>query len=236
LSLGKVVTDRKKFHAKRYIWPVGFKSTRQYPSMADPTVRVLYTSEIVDGGDEPKFNVTPEGGETIQATTPSGAWTEVVKRVNDMKLEKTGKRLFTTVSGPEMFGFSHPTIAKLIQELPGAELCDRYVCLSFEEKNPSARKRRKSNNDIILVNPTINLELEDGVNNGDQGGGDGEDDFEEIEEEAGTLGNGDREEEEAIESGSIESGNMQQDQRANYNSGRNSPLVPRVQFARPSNW
>jgi hypothetical protein len=34
-SLGKVVWDRPKFHAKRYIWPVGFKSSRTYSSMTE---------------------------------------------------------------------------------------------------------------------------------------------------------------------------------------------------------
>lgn len=31
--MGRVIFDRPKFHAKRYIWPVGFKSTRIYSSM-----------------------------------------------------------------------------------------------------------------------------------------------------------------------------------------------------------
>ena len=32
-NLGSVVWDKAKFHAKRYIWPVGFKSSRIYSSM-----------------------------------------------------------------------------------------------------------------------------------------------------------------------------------------------------------
>lgn len=30
-----------------------------------------------------------------------------------------------------MFGFAHPTIAKLIQEMPGAEKCDKYIPQQF---------------------------------------------------------------------------------------------------------
>eukprot|EP01090_Pellita_catalonica_P016153 TRINITY_DN4558_c0_g1_i1.p1 TRINITY_DN4558_c0_g1~~TRINITY_DN4558_c0_g1_i1.p1 ORF type:complete len:541 (+),score=110.11 TRINITY_DN4558_c0_g1_i1:94-1716(+) len=150
LDLGHIAHKRKKFHAKRYIWPIGFKSTRLYPSFRNPEVRIKYASEIVDGGNEPVFVVEPlfEDGEPckenerIIATTPSGAWTEVVKRVNSLKLEKTGKRLFTTVSGPEMFGFSHATIAKLIQDLPGADLCERYVARDFVEKVNSRKRKR----------------------------------------------------------------------------------------------
>lgn len=43
--------------------------------------------------------------------------------------------MYTTVSGPEMFGFAHPTIAKLIQELPGAERCPRYCFQTFVPSN-----------------------------------------------------------------------------------------------------
>lgn len=46
--------------------------------------------------------------------------------------------MFTQLSGPEMFGFSHPTIAKLIQELPNAAMCDKYI---FQEYLPSAISR-----------------------------------------------------------------------------------------------
>lgn len=31
----------------------------------------------------------------------------------------------------EMFGFAHPSIAKLIQEMHGAELCDKYIPQQF---------------------------------------------------------------------------------------------------------
>jgi hypothetical protein len=30
-----------------------------------------------------------------------------------------------------MFGFAHPTIAKLIQEMPGSEKCDKYIMQQF---------------------------------------------------------------------------------------------------------
>ena len=55
--------------------------------------------------------------------------------------------MFTQLSGPEMFGFSHPTIAKLIQELPNAEMCDRYI---FQEYIPS---------NISSLPPSLSLPL-----------------------------------------------------------------------------
>lgn len=35
-------------------------------------------------------------------------------------------------SGPEFFGFSHPTILNLIQNLPEAEKCSKFKRMSFE--------------------------------------------------------------------------------------------------------
>lgn len=78
LSMGKIVSDRKKFHSKRYIWPVGFKSVRTYASLKGTTFtrkrssslsalidrlsdfnrKCEYVNEIIDGGTEPKFVVT----------------------------------------------------------------------------------------------------------------------------------------------------------------------------------
>jgi len=53
--------------------------------------------------------------------------------------------MFTTVSGPEMFGYAHPSIAKLIQDLPGAEQCEKYLrqefILASERKNLKNKKK-----------------------------------------------------------------------------------------------
>lgn len=62
LSFGRVVTQWKSYHNAKYIWPVGFKwargravttrSTRMYYSFKNPQQKVLYTSEIIDGGSD----------------------------------------------------------------------------------------------------------------------------------------------------------------------------------------
>lgn len=45
-DLGEVVHDRPGFHSERYIWPIGFRSTRIYPSMVDPESRIQYFCNI----------------------------------------------------------------------------------------------------------------------------------------------------------------------------------------------
>jgi len=138
-SLGKIVYDRPKFHAKNYIWPVGFRSSREYCSMTNFESRCKYFSEIIDGGTEPRFVVTcyedTENPISIEASTPSGAWAQVGQRINGLKFKANGKEVLTQLSGPEMFGFSFPTIAKLIQEMPGATECSLYQMQEFIPKN-----------------------------------------------------------------------------------------------------
>jgi hypothetical protein len=76
-----------------------------------------------------------------------------------------------------MFGFSHPTIAKLIQELPGAEKCTSFVAQNFLAKEPSTPKKRKVEVDTpttmatataTTVNPKTGEE-EQTVTGGDSG-------------------------------------------------------------------
>jgi hypothetical protein len=46
----------------------------------------------------------------------------------------------------EMFGFAHPSIAKLIQEMPGAELCDKYIPQQFVPSSARIRLDEPSKN------------------------------------------------------------------------------------------
>lgn len=58
LSLGTVRTA-PGWHSKRYIWPCGFRSVRQYASMSDPDTKIDYTNEIVESSSgTPLFRVT----------------------------------------------------------------------------------------------------------------------------------------------------------------------------------
>lgn len=68
LALGRIITSDsriaggKLYHSHRYIFPVGFKSKRLYPSVNDPKQKVWYTSEISQGSSGPVFTVTHQGG------------------------------------------------------------------------------------------------------------------------------------------------------------------------------
>ncbi|KAJ2809708.1 hypothetical protein H4S07_003101 [Coemansia furcata] len=129
LSLGTVIWDRETYHNERYIWPVGYTVQREYHSMTCPDRQVIYTCWVADGGNGPQFHVEPEDmpGSPVVACTATGAWTTVLRTVNQLIQREHSN----SASGPDYFGFSHPTIAKMIQDLPGAERCRTYIMQNF---------------------------------------------------------------------------------------------------------
>ncbi|KAJ2699248.1 hypothetical protein FB645_005393, partial [Coemansia sp. IMI 203386] len=131
LNLGKIVWDQDSYHNERYIWPVGYTVQREYYSMKDPDQQVIYTCWITDSGDAPLFHVEAEDmvGSPIAAPTATGAWTMVLRAVNQIRQREHSN----SASGPDYFGFSHPTIAKMIQDLPGADRCRSYIMQHFVE-------------------------------------------------------------------------------------------------------
>lgn len=45
-----------------------------------------------------------------------------------------------SASGPDYFGFSNATVAKMIQDLPNVDKCTSYIIQRFEEPNVGANK------------------------------------------------------------------------------------------------
>ncbi|KAJ2718784.1 hypothetical protein GGI07_005589 [Coemansia sp. Benny D115] len=135
LSLGKVVSEPDSYHTSRYIWPVGFRSTRMYPSMRKGSEgKSLYTSEILAGEDMPVFRVTAADmpDMVFEASSSSGVW----KLVLD-ELTRKGVGVKTHASGPHMFGLSHLAVTKAVQELDGADKCRKYVMQKWLDPEPT---------------------------------------------------------------------------------------------------
>ncbi|KAI8871048.1 hypothetical protein GQ42DRAFT_162310 [Ramicandelaber brevisporus] len=145
VSLGTIVFDRPDYHTERYIYPVGYSIQRYYWSMYTPGQQVIYTCTIEDGGSHPKFRLTPEdlpaGTAPIEWESSTGAWARVIKAVNTIKVSGTDS--VSSVSGTDLFGFTHATIAKLIQDLPNADKCKNYQWQSFTEMDAKHMRNMK---------------------------------------------------------------------------------------------
>jgi len=139
-SLGVIIWDRPNFHSEKYIWPVGFKSIRQFTSCVNIDGRCDYICEILDGGPKPIFRVKPSDDmeNPAQANSASQAWKIILGRINNLKTTEAPKR--TSVSGPEYFGFGFPIIAELILKLPNADRCNKY---RGPDANSRDTKRKK---------------------------------------------------------------------------------------------
>ena len=126
LCLGEIVSDRPDFHTERYIYPAGYKSTRQFFSLKKPNKRITWISEIIDnGGPKPLFRIYPENDPKsyIEGETPSYPWSTLLKKISELRKEKKSN----TISGPEAFLLTHPSTIYLIQHLPGAKECSKYI-------------------------------------------------------------------------------------------------------------
>ncbi|KAH0790980.1 F/Y-rich N-terminus family protein [Histomonas meleagridis] len=140
LDIGTIVTDRPLFHTQTYIYPAGYKSTRLFSSLDDPTERVTYLSEIIDNGTEtPRFRVTQEGTDHVfEGDTPTAPWAKILKKFTE-KNAKKGK----SISGPDAFLLKSPVTISLIQQQPGIEELENYQMKKYN-LNPSHNKKKKS--------------------------------------------------------------------------------------------
>lgn len=130
LSLGTIITDNPNYHNDRYIWPIGYKIQRYYNSTTNPETQACYTASVIESPEGPKFVIEADDrpDDPIIGNTATGAWTAVVRMSNKIR----NRNHSNSASGPDYYGFAHPTIAKMIQDLPGANLCKGYIWQEFE--------------------------------------------------------------------------------------------------------
>ncbi|KAI8073864.1 F/Y rich C-terminus-domain-containing protein [Gongronella butleri] len=130
-ALGRIV-PLTTYHNDRYIWPPGFKVSRTYLSMVNFDQNTVYTCTVEENGEQgPRFRVVAEDcpDQPIVANSATGVWTAIVKRANEIR----NREHSNSASGPDYYGFTHATIAKMIQDLPGADQCLNYVWQKFGE-------------------------------------------------------------------------------------------------------
>ncbi|KAJ2849550.1 hypothetical protein IWW36_002556 [Coemansia brasiliensis] len=134
-NLGRIKWEPETYHTSRYIWTVGFRSTRVYPSIVTGEPGCTYTSEILEGnGDMPVFQVTPADmpDKPFRANSSSGVWKQILDA-----LTSKGASVKTHASGPQMYGLSHLGVTKAIQELENADKCSKYIMQKWAEPDKS---------------------------------------------------------------------------------------------------
>ncbi|XP_033122808.1 general transcriptional corepressor CYC8-like [Anneissia japonica] len=154
-SLGDVIIDRPGFHSDKYIYPVGYCSSRTFVSVKDPDVMCLYTCKILDGVTGPRFEIVSDDkpGVTFEANSASLAHAALLKAVNNA----CGREVVSESkgSGPAFFGFSKPTIQNLIQSSPGPRKYTNYKWMKFDI---CKQDERSSVFDQSMRDPAINFQ------------------------------------------------------------------------------
>ncbi|KAG0082734.1 transforming growth factor beta regulator 1 [Podila epicladia] len=127
-NMGRIVWQGRGYHNHRYIFPVGFRSKKQYTSLSDTSKKTYFISEILDGGDAPIFQISLEDmpEKVFRHSSSSGAWELALKSLMDL-----GFNAKTHASGPDMYGLTNLGVIKYIQEMPNAHRCRRYMPLKW---------------------------------------------------------------------------------------------------------
>ena len=130
LDIGKI-DSRPNYHSEKNIFPIGFKSVREHPSMINPKERGYYTCEILDGGDKPIFKLTShdDSSNPIIKDTCTGCWIVVCNRINDIQKNRKSK---VTVSGTERFGLADINVCRILQSFPEIKECTKYKMKKLE--------------------------------------------------------------------------------------------------------
>ncbi|KAL6194170.1 hypothetical protein ACLB2K_035254 [Fragaria x ananassa] len=128
IRLGRIVRDSKFFQDERDVWPEGYTAVRKFSSVTDPSICTLYKMEVLRDPESkirPLFQVSLDNGEQFKGSTPSACWNKIYKRIRKIQnsalddsnanAEDGFEKIYN--SGSEMFGFSEPEVAKLIQGL-----------------------------------------------------------------------------------------------------------------------
>lgn len=58
----------------------------------------------------------------MSARTATGVWASVIKKANEARQKESSN----AISGPEYYGFAHPLVIEMIEEMEGVDECSRY--------------------------------------------------------------------------------------------------------------
>ncbi|KAF9183843.1 transforming growth factor beta regulator 1 [Haplosporangium sp. Z 767] len=165
-NMGRIVWNGRGYHNHRYIFPVGFRSKKQYTSLSDTSKKTYFISEILDGGEQPIFQITLEDmpEKVFRHSSSSGAWELALKG-----LMKLGFNAKTHASGPDMYGLTNLGVIKYIQEMPNAHRCRRYMPMTWivdkdhtegepvdgEHGSKSPGRKKRINNSLYASNHEV---------------------------------------------------------------------------------
>lgn len=132
LNLGRIEYERIHYHSGNNLFPIGYKAIREHQSMFHLGERAQYTCEILDGGLKPLYRLTSseDPQHPIEKESSTACWIVVCKRINELQGNRRSK---VTISGTERFGLCDNNVVRLLQSLPNAEKCSKYLMKNLDD-------------------------------------------------------------------------------------------------------
>jgi hypothetical protein len=113
------INSSGSFHTERYIYPVGFRIVRPFPSLADPEKEEPWVAEIVEQDGKPLFRAWPESdpSRVFSGTSTAAPFVAAAQEMN----------LQSQISGPSMFLLDNLDVVYDIQHLVRVSKCKGYI-------------------------------------------------------------------------------------------------------------
>lgn len=137
-NLGQV-TEAVGFHTKQFIFPIGYKAIRCHWSTTVPNRRAMYHCEINKVNNKPHFLIFCSDDSSIvscDGSSATDAWLQLQTAVSKCNGLQLVSDVDHTIHASLFFGVCVPTIAKMIEGLPGAEGCMGY-CFQHADNLPA---------------------------------------------------------------------------------------------------
>lgn len=150
-SIGEIIPNRPAYHSKDYIYPVGFCSTRNFNSLANPESKCLFTCKVLDGGIHPLFEISPEDEPRTVFSCHTVEDTFLALKTTIEKLKSGNEAIKLPGNGHDFFGFSQPIVKNLIQSMPRSRKCTKYIWTKFDVMKP-----KQSSKTLSSAQPTLN--------------------------------------------------------------------------------
>ncbi|XP_056155239.1 histone-lysine N-methyltransferase 2C [Lampris incognitus] len=131
-SIGRLLPHQMpRFHNNTAIFPVGYQANRIYWSMRHGNRRCKYMCSVEEREGEPLFRlkVVEKGYDDALLTGPSpkAVWDQVLEPVSKLRSCTGTLKLFPAfLKGEDLFGLTTSAVTRIIESLPGVEVCERY--------------------------------------------------------------------------------------------------------------
>jgi hypothetical protein len=96
------------------------------------------------------LRITPDGCKPVSGASPTAAWQELYKAAAGSTVSGASAAAAASVCGAKLFGLQHRLVQALVQALPNAAACDKFMAWHGEPPQPVLLVRAHSSMVCLL--------------------------------------------------------------------------------------